>query len=172
MKDIYMGSEIGVSLPIIDSADTDKNVWSAEKTKNEIGIVDDKVKDLQLYKFPNAIIYGQPTINNGQISGFSSANYLGLPFVFDTKDRGFEINVAFTTNSDITTAQNIFGSKFCIALYVQNGQLVFRAGNGSDWTVADITTTLSVQANTTYYVKIAFNKLKLYYFLFNKWRRL
>ncbi|MBQ0113229.1 MAG: hypothetical protein KBT03_08890 [Bacteroidales bacterium] len=159
MRDMYMGSEMGVSLPIIDSADTDRNVWSAQKTKNEIGIVDDKVKELQLYKFPNAIIYGQPTINNGQISGFSSANYLGLPFVFDTKDRGFEINVAFTTNSDVTIAQNIFGSKFCIALYIQNGQLVFRAGNGSDWSVADITTTLSVQANTTYYVKIVFNKL-------------
>lgn len=79
--------------------------------------------------------------------------------MFDTKDRGFEVNVAFTTSTDINVAQNIFGSKYCIALFVQNGQLTLRVGDGSSWSIVDIVTSLSVKANTSYYIKIAFNKL-------------
>lgn len=122
--------------------------------------IDNIVDEIQLYKFPNAIIYGEPTINNGQISNFSNANYLILPSVFNLSGRGFEFKFAFTTNNDVTTAQNILGGKYCMALYVQNGKLTLRvSSNGTSWDLVNIEGSTAIEANKTYYVKINFTRL-------------
>lgn len=140
---------------------TDNNLVTTAKTVvGAVNELDAKIKDIQLYKFPNAIIIGQPTINNGQISGFSQQNYLTLPFLFDVGDRAFELNYAFRTSDNVTTAQNLFGSNYCIASYIQNGKLNVRvSSNGTSWDVVSLETSLNVLANTVYYIKIAFNKL-------------
>ena len=179
MGDVGLASRANVSLTNLDEVGenrflekqnvTDNNLVTLDKTVvGAVNELDAKIKDIQLFKFPDATIIGTPVINNGQVSGFSSNNYLILPFAFDTKDRAFEINMAFTTGSNVSTTQNLLGGNYCIALLIEGGKLVFRASNnGSSWNVADITTTLTMQANTNYFVRIEFNKLeyKIYYSL-------
>lgn len=146
---------------------TDDNLVTLDKTVvGAVNELESKIRDIQLFKFPDATIIGEPTINNGQISNFSSSNYLILPFAFDTKDRAFEINMAFTTGSNVSSNQNLLGGNYCIALLLEGGVLKFRASNnGTGWNVADITTDLTVQPNTNYFVKVVFNKLNytIYY---------
>lgn len=140
---------------------TDNNLVTTAKTVvGAVNELDAKIKDIQLYKFPNAIIIGQPTINNGQISGFTQQNYLTLPFLFDVGDRAFEFNYAFRTGDNVTIPQNLFGSNYCIASYIQNGKLNVRvSSNGISWDIVSLETSLNVLANTVYYIKIVFNKL-------------
>lgn len=140
---------------------TDNTLATLDKTVvgaiNELG---DKIKEIELFKSPNVLIQGEPTINNGQVTELSKTNYLILPFEFDVKDRAFELTYCFRTGTDVTTPQNLFGSKFSIASYISGGKLTIRiSNNGTSWDVLDLITTLDIQANTTYYIKIIFNKL-------------
>lgn len=129
-------------------------------TSMAVATLNDKVEDIRLFKFPNAVINGEPTINNGQVSGFATTNYLVLPSVFNLHGRGFEFKFAFTTNSDVTTAQNILGSKFCMAMYIQNGKIFLRvSSNGSSWDLVNIESSTEIAANRTYYAKIVFDRL-------------
>lgn len=128
--------------------------------EEQFNALSEKVADIELFKFPNAIIHGEPTINNGQISGFSNANYLVLPSVFDLSGRGFEFKFAFTTKSDITTSQNILGSKYCMALFIQNSKLNLRvSSDGTSWDLVNIEGSTTIQPNKTYYAKISFSRL-------------
>lgn len=127
---------------------------------DEINQLSEKVADIELFKFPNAVIHGEPTINNGQISGFSNTNYLVFPSVFDLSGRGFEFKFTFTTKDDVTVPQNILGGKYCMALFVQNGKLNLRvSSNGSSWDIVNLEGTATIEANKTYYVKINFTRL-------------
>lgn len=131
----------------------------------------DKVADIELFKFPNAIIHGEPTINNGQVSGFSSENYLSLPSIFNLHERGFEFNFAFRTSDNVTTAQNILGSRFCMALLIENKKIKLRvSSNGTSWNLVDIEGNIEIQPNTTYYIQIYYDRLtyKLKYSLDNE----
>lgn len=131
-----------------------------EANTTNISYLDGKVRDIELFKSPNVLIQGEPTINNGQVTGLSKTNYLILPFEFDVKDRAFELTYAFRTGNDVTTPQNLFGSKFSIASYVSGGKLTVRiSSNGTSWDLLDLITNLDIQANTTYYIKLIFNKL-------------
>lgn len=137
---------------VIDDADAARGkVWSSQK-------VQDELSEIKLYKTPNAIIYGEPNINNGQISGFSSANYLSLPFALEFTGKTFELTMAFTTGNDVTTAQNIFGSAYSMAAFIQNGKLTIRiSSNGTSWNILDYQCSFDILANRTYYIKIAFS---------------
>lgn len=171
MADVGLATRANVSLSNLDEVGenrflekqnvTDNALVTLDKTVvGAVNELDAKIKDIQLFKFPDATIIGTPIINNGQVSGFSSNNYLILPFAFDTKDRAFEINMAFTTGTNVNTAQNLLGGNYCVALLIQNGNLIFRASsNGTSWNIVDITTTLNLQPNTNYFVRIEFNKL-------------
>ena len=122
--------------------------------------LDNKIKEIELFKSPNVIIQGNPTITNGQVTGLSKTDYLILPFEFDVKDRGFELTYCFRTGADVTTPQNLYGSKFSIASYVSGGKLTIRvSSNGTSWNVLDLITDLDIQPNTTYYIKLIFNRL-------------
>lgn len=110
-----------------------------------------------MFKFPNAIIHGEPTINNGQVNGFSQSNYLVLPFALEFTGRAFEMTMAFTTSSDVTSAQNIFGGPYCLASYIQNEKLYFNvSSNGISWDLINYVSNFNIEANKTYYVKFAF----------------
>lgn len=128
--------------------------------KENFNVLAEKVAEIELFKFPNVIIHGEPTINNGQVSNFSNDNYLSFPAVFNLHDRGFEFNFAFRTGTDVNTAQNILGSNFCIALFIQNGKIRLRvSSNGSSWDLVDVEGSIDIQANTLYYMQIYFDKL-------------
>lgn len=121
----------------------------------------ERIDNIMLFKFPNATIKGNPTINHGQISDFTQENYLILPSTFDVKGRGFEIALAFTTGADITIPQNILGSQYCVALFVQAGKLNLRvSSNGSSWDIVNYQSNLTIEANKTYYIKITFDRLR------------
>lgn len=131
------------------------------KTNKNVSDLSKQVEELKLFKFPNLTIIGNPTINHGQVSDFSSDNYLILPSIFDNKGRSFEVNVAFTTDSNVTAAQNIIGGKFCMALYVQNEKLTLRlSSNGKDWNILSKTSEFTVKPNTTYFIKVVFDRLQ------------
>lgn len=128
--------------------------------QTELDNINNKIKEMELYKTPNVLIEGEPSINNGQVTGFSRTNYLILPFQFDVGERGFEFTYCFRTGVDVTTPQNLYGSKFSIASYVSGGKLTVRvSSNGASWDVLDLVTSLDVQPNTTYYIKLIFNRL-------------
>lgn len=129
------------------------------ENSNDIDALTEKVAEIELFKFPNAVIMGDPTINNGQVSGFSVDNYLVFPFILDVGDRNFQIDFAFTTGSDVTTQQNVLDSKFGIALAIANGKgLMAVSGNGTNWTGTSVGT-INISPNTTYYARLTWNKL-------------
>lgn len=126
----------------------------------DVDELDKKIDEILVQRVPDAIIVGNPTIQNGQVSGFSSSDYLILPFLFDVKERAFELTYCFKTGNDVTTPQNLFGSNYCIASYISNGKLTVRvSGNGTSWNVVSLETSLTVLPNSIYYIKIIFNRL-------------
>ena len=126
--------------------------------REEISGLDDKIKELELFKFPNVTIIGTPTINNGQISDFSATSYLKFPFLVDFRNQPFEINMAFTTGANVVNQENIFDSDFGLAFAIRNSRFVIAIStNGSSWDLGEGVGTLTVQPNTTYYIKIAWN---------------
>ena len=113
------------------------------------------VDELQLYKFPNATIFGQPTIQNGQVSNFSNDNYLQFPFLVNFQNRPFNIYFSFTTPSVMSGQQNILDSDKGLALAIREGKVVLVASdNGTSWTTGELVSTETLAPNTTYYFKI------------------
>lgn len=133
--------------------------------------VDDRISEVELYKFPNVTIIGEPTINHGQVSDFSSASYLKFPFLVDFHSQPFEINMEFTTGTNVSSQENIFDSDFGLAFAVRNGKFVIAIStNGSSWDLGEGVGTYTVQPRTTYYVRLSWNKMlyKLEYSLDGK----
>lgn len=126
--------------------------------REEISGLDDKIKELELFKFPNVTIIGTPTINNGQISNFSATSYLKFPFLVDFRSQPFEINMAFTTGTNVVNQENIFDSDFGLAFAIRNSRFVIAIStNGTSWDLGEGVGIITVQPNTTYYIKIAWN---------------
>lgn len=118
------------------------------------------VDEMRLFKFPNATIMGDLNINHGQISGFGTENYLILPFAFNVAGKAFELNIAFTTGSDVTLPQNVIGSKFCLAAYIQNGKLTTRIStSGTTWEISK-ESSFAVESNKTYHIKLSYDRLQ------------
>lgn len=172
MADVGLATRANVSLNNLDTVGEERFTKKQDVTDNAlattsktvVGAINElngKVNNISVSKFPNAVITGDLTINNGQTTGFSQTSYLALPFVFNTQNKGFEFHYAFKTNAtDVTTPQNLFGSRFCVASYISGGKLTVRvSSNGTSWDALDIETTLAVQANTTYYIKLESNLL-------------
>lgn len=133
-----------------------------EETKK----LDDKIKEIELFKFPNMTIIGTPTINQGQVSDFTMDDYLEFPFLVDFRGRPFEINFAFTTGANVTTQQNILDSAFGLAMAIKNGRTLMAISyDGSTW-ANQYTGNLVIEPNTTYVYKISWNGIqyKVQYF--------
>ena len=115
--------------------------------------------DLDLDPF-NATVVGSPTVSNGVVSGFSSANYVKTPSVFAPGSSSWEFVIKFTSGSSTTAVKPIVGpSALCksIYLYVKSTTLYFTAsGNGTSYNIAQDVSCGTVSANTTYWVKLAF----------------
>lgn len=117
-----------------------------------------KISEIEMAKFPNVTIIGQPTINQGQISNFSSSNYCQFPFVVNFQNQRFLIDFEFTTGSDVSNQHNILDSNFGLAFAVrQNRFVVAISTNGTNWDVGEGVGTHVVAPNTTYRIKMAWN---------------
>lgn len=126
-----------------------------DEANESIVNLDAKVEDIRLFKFPNANIIGTPTVNNGQISGFSPTSYLQFPFIVDFRNRPFTINAEITTGNDINTAQKIFDSNFGFSFGIDGTHfLVAISSDGSSWDIINTTGTFTLEPDTTYRIKI------------------
>lgn len=145
---------------------TDEEMASARTrlgsaSNDDLNALSAKVDDLSLFKFPNATIIGEPTINNGQISNFSVNDYLKFPFLVDFKSKPFVINMEFTTGSNVTSQENIFDSIFGLAFAVRSGKFVIAIStNGTSWNLGEGVGTHTITANTTYKVRLSWNKIQ------------
>lgn len=116
--------------------------------------IQEKVNDLALYKFPNVTIFGEPRINNGQMSNFSVSNYCQFPFLVDFHNQTFEIDMCITTSEDVTTQQNILDSHFGLAFAVRNGHFVLAmSSTGTTFDMGEHVGSFNVTPTTTYYIK-------------------
>lgn len=135
--------------------------FGLEEAQEAISALEEQIKELELYKFPNAVIIGSPIINHGQVSGFSAENYLRFPFLVDFQNRAFTINMAFTTGSNVTTQQNIIDSAFGLAFAIKDGKfLIAISTNGTSWNLGAHSGTYSVQPNTSYKVRVSWNRIQ------------
>lgn len=122
--------------------------WSSQK-------IADKINDIELAKFPNVTIYGQPTINQGQISNFNTTNYCQFPFVVDFKGQPFTLDFEFTTGNEVSNQHNIFDSEFGLAFAVRNSKFVVAIStNGTSWNIGESIGTHTISTNTTYRVRM------------------
>lgn len=146
------GDNISIDEDYKINASTDPSVTS------ELESINNKIKDIELFKFPNTTIVGEPTINNGQISNLSTTAYLKFPFLVDFKNRPFEIQMEFTTGSNVTSQQNIFDSDFGLAFAIRNNAFVIAvSSNGVNWNIGEGVGTHAISANTTYKVKLGWD---------------
>lgn len=142
----------------VDDVTIEVNGEGKLQTTVDINALEAKVEDLELFKFPNATIVGDPLIESGQVSRFSNTTYMQFPFIVDVQNRPFVIDFAFTTNSNVTTQQNIIDSYFGIALAIANGKgLMALSSNGSSWDIGSIAGSINIQPNTTYYAKLSWD---------------
>lgn len=126
----------------------------------KVAQLDEKVDQLELFKFPNANIIGEPLIENGNISRFSANDYLVFPFVVDVKNNPFVITMCFTTGADVNAQQNILDSYFGMALAIQNGRgIMALSSNGTGWDIGLVVGTIPLQPNSTYYAKVSWDGL-------------
>ena len=119
------------------------------------------------YKYgttPNAFVMGNPVINNGVVSGFSSSNYLQVFQSFDISTaNSWEINTKVTTGNNITDQQSIFGgSRFTsrgsscgalIDIYASNIRFIVPLTSNIS---SKITLEYNVEQNETYLIKAEF----------------
>ena len=125
----------------------------------ENSVVAQAIEDITLAKNPNLNIIGSNLIiDSGNVSGFSSSDYMQFPFIFNFNNYHWTLEKGFTTKTDITTQQNILDSKFGIALAIIGGQFVLAiSSNGTSWDIGNVTGTYSVQPNTSYSVKLSWD---------------
>lgn len=150
----------------LDEIGGEVNALANRVSTNETAIesLDERVTDLEesgsgIAKFPNATIFGEPTIQAGQVSDLFNGNYLQFPFALEHKGRAWECNLCFTTHlNDVSTQQNIIDSRCSIALAVRNRYLVLAlSSNGTTFDIGEFTMSqIQISPHTTYYVKITY----------------
>lgn len=119
----------------------------------------DRVEEIELFSTPNVTIVGNPTIKSGQVSGFNVNNYLKFPYLVHLHDKTFSIHFCITTSDDITNQQNILDSEYGLAIAIRNGRFVLAMGSdGSTWDMGEHIGTHTIEANTTYHVKLSWDK--------------
>lgn len=143
------------------SYDNTSSGLTAEVVQDAIDETVAKINDIQLFKFPNATIIGAPTINNGQVSGFSALNYMKFPFIVNMQGRPFTIDIAFTTGTDITNQQNIIdGIDHGIAFAIRSSKFIIVLGSKTgEWDISggEKVSSVIVQPQTTYLVRISWD---------------
>lgn len=155
-----------IAAKVKTGGDMKKSVYDTLNKETDVfayadGLVEpvwDKIRDIELFKFPNVSIVGSPIIESGQVHGFSLSNYMIFPFVVDVRNYPFEINFAFTTGTEVATQQNILDSAFGLALAIKNGKgLMAMSSNGTSFNLGQAVGTFPIEVNKTYYAKLTRN---------------
>ena len=108
--------------------------------------------------FPAVTIFGQPRIQETQMSEFSAANYAQFPFLVDFAGRHWQLVFAITTGADVSQQHNVFDSAFGLAFALSGGKFVMAmSSNGTSWNLGATSGTHNIVANTTYYIRITWD---------------
>ena len=164
LGNVYNWTKVWTTKPLDERVD--KLVTDVNTISGNVETLNEKVDDLQLYKFPNATIFGEPRIDNGQVSNFSVDNYLQFPFIVDFKGRSFELEFSFTTGPDVSQVRqyNIFDSNYGLAFAVRNRHFVLAySTNGTSWN-NEFVSTNDIGEDETYYVKIGWDSEARYFY--------
>lgn len=113
----------------------------------------------------NVSIAGSPTLTSNTIyNNFSTNNYLLLNSTFSPLSSSWEMNLKFTTGTDIGTTQSFCGHLSSIyspvVIGIISGKFIvsLHSSNSSAGVIASNSTgTYTVLANTTYYTRVAYN---------------
>lgn len=150
----FVVSVAGKGLSSNDFTDVDKTKLNSLENYDDTELRQ-KISEIEMSKFPNATIIGQPTINNGQISGFSATNYLKFPFLVNFQNLPFEINFDITTGANVVTQENILDSDYGLAFAIRNSRFVIAIStNGTSWNLGEGVGTVIVEPNHSYRIKI------------------
>lgn len=132
----------------------DMVVDELQDVTTQVNVNTQRIEDLTTSRIPDVIYRGTPQITGGQVSNFSTTNYLLFPFEDISRSLPFDIYFSFTTSNDVTTQQNIIDSKFGIALAIKDNKgIMALSSNGTSWNIGSVTGTNTLYPNTTYYVK-------------------
>lgn len=156
-----IGESNGVA-PLNDDIKIDNEYLNIDNTLNAESnnpiansVIANKIEEIELAKFPNVTVVGNPKIVSGNVSDFSENDYMQFPFTINFYSQPYRINMEFVTNSDITTQQNVLDSTYGIAFAINNGHFVLAlSSNGSSWDIGNITGTYNVTTNTVYNIRI------------------
>lgn len=124
-------------------------------------------REYEYYKYdtePNASIVGSfGRITDGIASGFSATNCLQVPETIEVGSNTWERVIKISTGSDVNTEQTIWGASpdhQGLLLRIVDGRKLrlWLSTNGTSWDLANlVTSSLSISAYTTYYIKISFD---------------
>ena len=164
-----VGKAEGKGLSTNDYTNAEKQKLSTLENYDDSAIRE-KIQEIELAKFPNVTIFGQPTINQGQISNFNSNNYCPRHSAFNCippleevvvnfQNQSFTLDFEITTGSEVNNQHNVFDSVFGLAFAVRQSRFVVAIStNGTSWNIGEGIGTHVIQANSTYRIKMDWNK--------------
>lgn len=117
-----------------------------------------KLLKKEVFDISKVTVVGSPTItSDGVASGFGAGNFIDTNYSINTiNSQNLNIDISFTTPSDVTTNQYILHSKTYaqLSVFIRNGQLGFAIGKNNAW-IGD-TTIGTVNNNTRYNLNLNF----------------
>jgi hypothetical protein len=102
-------------------------------------------------------------ITDGIASGFNATNCLQVPEIIEVGSNTWERVIKISTGSDVNSEQTIWGAspdhQGLLLRIVDGSKLrLWLSTNGTSWDLANlVTSSLSISAYTTYYIKISFD---------------
>ena len=115
-------------------------------------------QEKRVFDINKVTVVGNPTItSDGVASGFSVSDYIDTNYSINTiNSQNLNIDISFTTSSDVTTNQYILHSKTYaqLSVCIRNGQLRFGIGTNNAWIGDTIIGT--VNNNTRYNLNLNF----------------
>lgn len=122
----------------------------------EVNRINSKIYDIELAKFPNLTLFGNPIVQGSQISSFSANDYAQFPFLVDFRGKNsFRIDFEFTTGEDVINQQNIIDSAFGLAVAIRNSRVIVAAGtNGTSWNLGEHEINYEIQPQMGYHLTI------------------
>ena len=109
----------------------------------------------------NCLLTGTPTLNDFELSGFSTTSYGRIPITIDTS-KSWEIMLKMKTGTDVSSTQNLitFTTSDCrgfLSYITSGGYRIYASNNNSSWNIVNGTVMFTATASTIYYMKYSWD---------------
>ena len=109
----------------------------------------------------NCLLTNSPTLNNFELSGFSTTSYGRIPITIDTS-KTWEIMLKMKTGTDVSSTQNLitFTTSDCrgfLSYLTSGGYRIYASNNKSSWNIVNGTVMFTATASTIYYMKYSWD---------------